>query len=83
MNSLLRPPALVTVLTITPYQQVNLERFEADYEMRPVWTNPERVYSTELHREGFTITQLGRSSPIDIATWLHRSGMWDTLPAEA
>lgn len=82
MRTLLRPPSLVTVLTITPFDQVLLSRFQVEHEFRPIWTDPSNVYSDETHREGFTVRDLVRSAPVDYATWLHRSGLWDKMPEE-
>lgn len=77
------PSALVTVLTVNERGQVELERFEVEQRFRPVCVNNAQMYSVETHREGFSVRQLLHSAPVDIATWLHRSGLWDTTPPEA
>lgn len=82
MESLIRTPALVTVVSLSPYGGVESERFEVPYDMRPVWLNPELVYSVERWSAGFSIRDIMRSAPVDLATWLHRSGLWDQMPAD-
>lgn len=80
MGELLLPPTLVATWHLTSYGQVQFESFEVDSVFRPVWTNPDVVYSIETHREGYSIRDLGRTLPVDLATWLHRAGVWDTTP---
>lgn len=82
MSEFLMPPALVTVMVIRPYGGVELERFAVPFVFRPMYTNSENVYSIETHREGATIRDILRSAPVDVATWLHRAGVWDGMPDE-
>lgn len=82
MGEQLRPPALVTVMTLRAYGGVDVERFETPYEFRPVWINPAQVYSVETHPTDSLIRDIVRTMPVDVATWLHRMGVWDTMPAD-
>jgi len=82
LNDPIAPPALVTVVSLPPYGGLYLERFEVEYMFRPMPVGPAKMYSVETHREGYTIAQIMRSERVDLATWLHRAGVWDHLPRE-
>ena len=76
------PHALVTVLTVEPYNRLHVETFEVEAMLRPVWVSEQMLYTDRVYREGYSVRDLLMTLPVDVATWLHRSGQWDQLELE-